>query len=218
MLLSDGFSLTTDPSLELETDIRNEGDTTTSRDLDIARQLIKLANRSSVVIYAMDARGLQYTEVTAADNTTTFKGTAARNPVARGVNSSRQDLLARTRSGLKYIAEETGGFAVFNNNDIGSGISKVVEDQSYYLIAYQPSEETFDPQRRKFHKLEIKVRRPGLKVRYRSGFFGVSDADEEKAEKAKLKDSDIVAAIKAPFSLNDVNIDFKRIICNRWLQ
>jgi len=210
MLLSDGFSLTVDPALELETEIRNEGDTTVSRDLGVAKELIMLANRSSVVIYTIDARGVQYTGLTAADNTTVITGVPTANPTLRSTISGRRDILANTRAGLKYIAEQTGGFAIVNTNDIGRGIRRVAQDQSYYLIAYQPEEETFDPETRRFHTLKIKVKRKGLKVRYRSGFFGVSKVDDDKIPD-KTNELAIVTAIKSPFSISDINLQLNAL-------
>jgi len=209
MLISDGFSLTVDPSLELETDVRNESDTTTTRYLGIAKELIKLANRSSVVIYTMDARGVQYTGVTAADNTTVITGVPAANPTLRGLISGRRNKLAETRSGLKFVAEQTGGFAMINNNDIGKGIKKVIQDQSYYLIGYQPNEETFDAKTSRFNKLQIKVKRKGVKVRYRTGFFG-STEDDKNTDPPKEK-ADIVAAIRSPYSVNEVGLNLNAL-------
>ena len=208
MLISDGFSLTASPSLELETDVRNEGDTTTTRYLGIAKELIKLANRSSVVIYTMDARGVQYTGVTAADNTTVITGVPAANPTLNGLISGRRNKLAETRSGLKFVAEQTGGFAIINNNDIGKGIKKVVQDQSYYLIGYQPNEETFDAKISRFNKLQIKVKRKGVKVRYRTGFFG-STKDDENTD--SIEETGIVAAIRSPYSVNEVDLNLNAL-------
>ena len=50
------------------------------------------------------------------------------------------------------------------------------DSRSYYLIGYEPAPETFAGDRPRFHRLEVKVKRPGLKVRSRRGFFGLSDA------------------------------------------
>ena len=207
VLISEGFSLTVDPALELETNIRNESDSTTSRDFGIAKELVKLANRSSVVIYSVDARGVVDTGFTAADNTS-IRSPGKSPIISRNFDrftAGRRRKLADTRAGMKFIAEETGGFAVANNNDIGQGIEKIVDDQSYYLVGYQPDEEVFDPNIRRFNKFEIKVRRKGLKVRYRSGFFGESDEIGDETE-AATSESKIVKAIRSPFDINGIRI------------
>ena len=64
MLMSDGFKLF---------EKSETGFTQTGRVLESLRQLVDLANRSSVVIYTMDARGLQTLGLTAADDVSVIK-------------------------------------------------------------------------------------------------------------------------------------------------
>ena len=70
----------------------------------------------------------------------------------------------------------TGGLAVANRNDAGEGVSRILSgSRAYYLVGYEPDRSTFGGERPRFHSLEVRVKRPGLKVRSRKGFFGVSD-------------------------------------------
>ena len=85
-----------------------------------------------------------------------------------------------TQDGLSYLSRETGGFAVLNNNDLSGGVRRVLDDQSYYLVGYEPDSDTFDPAKRKFNTLSVKILRKGAIVRYRSGFFNVADKPAEK--------------------------------------
>ena len=49
-----------------------------------------------------------------------------------------------TQEGLAYLAEQTGGFAVLNTNDLGRGLGRITDDvRDYYVIGYSPSEGTF---------------------------------------------------------------------------
>lgn len=67
------------------------------------------------------------------------------------------------------LASETGGFYTGIGYDLGKALDKILTDQgSYYLLGYRPSQDSFD---RKSHKIEVKVRRPGLKVRTHSDFI-----------------------------------------------
>jgi len=80
----------------------------------------------------------------------------------------------------------------------------MLNDQSYYLIGYQPDDETFDPKTRRFNKLEIKIKRPGTRVRYRSGFFGVTDEQIEKPS-VNLNDGQrITNALISPFAAGGI--------------
>lgn len=199
MLLSDGFSLFNRDAA---------GNVQANRVLDSLRRLVDMANRASVVIYTMDARGLQYTGITAADNTS---GRSAEQ-IEQSM-SERRDRLFNTQEGLRYLARQTGGLAIINNNDLSGGIRKILDDQSYYLVGYQPEDETFDPKIRRFNKLEVKVTRPGTRVRYRSGFFGISD---EKMVRPKDEDPNrrLMMALTSPFAVNDLAVRLNTLFYN----
>ncbi|MDQ3635623.1 MAG: VWA domain-containing protein [Acidobacteriota bacterium] len=195
ILLSDGFSLTS----------TNKGFTENNRVLQALRGLVDLANRSSVVVYTIDGRGLQYTGLTAADDTAGLSGQQLGEKI-----SERSGKLLDTQAGLTYLAKQTGGFAIYNNNDISGGVGKILEDQSYYLIGYQPDDDTFNPEKRRFNNLDVKVKREGVKVRYRSGFFGVSDEQLQKPV-YKTAGEQILNAISSPFAINDIKLNLNTL-------
>jgi hypothetical protein len=90
---------------------------------------------------------------------------------------------------------------------------RVLADQSsYYLLGYQPDNETFDPKKNKFNQLEVKVTRPGLKVRYRSGFFGVTD--EKIQNVAQTPQQKLTNALTSPFGASEVNLSLYPIYYN----
>jgi hypothetical protein len=69
---------------------------------------------------------------------------------------------------LRTLAEETSGFAAVNTNDFNSAFARIVKDNSaYYVLGYYPPGQRKDG---KFHKLAVKVSRPGLQVRARGGY------------------------------------------------
>jgi hypothetical protein len=91
---------------------------------------------------------------------------------------------------------------------LAGGIKRVIEDQKgYYLIGYRPDESTFDKisGRRKFHKLTLRVLRPGkFNVRVRNGFFGITD--EESAPPAKTRVAQLTGALTSPFGAAGVHL------------
>ena len=194
ILFSDGFKL-------FETDsggFQNEG-----RVMDFLKVLIDAANRAAVTFYTIDPRGLQYTGLTAEDSI----GDTSPDAINKAMQS-RSDQLHDTQDGLRYLAAETGGFAVVNNNDISGGVKRVLQDQSYYLVAYEPEGETFDPKKRKFNQLTVKVLRPRVHVRYRSGFFNITDTDRSVAA-ASANKSGVRAlqdALVSPFGLTGIDL------------
>ena len=177
-----------------------------NRIYDNLRSLAELANRSSVVIYTLDPRGLTIPGdiATAADD------------VSSGSDISlkiRGKSLMDSQASLRYLAEETGGIPYVNQNDLNYGIRKVLDDQKgYYLIGYQPDSETFEPQKNKFNKLTVKVKRPDLKIRYRSGFFGITD--EKYRQTPQTPHQKLAAALVSPFGANEINLDIYSIFYN----
>jgi VWFA-related protein len=196
MLLSDGFSLFSETS---------GGFRETNSVMNSLRLLVDLANRSSVVVYTLDARGLVTTGLTAADDTSELSGSQIESQI-----SSRKDKLFNTQEGLIYLAKQTGGLPIINNNDLAGGIRKILDDQSYYLIGYQPDAATFDPAKRRFNKLEVKVKRNGANVRYRSGFFGVNDEDIRRPTNLTTAQK-LLSALSSPFGVSDINLSLNTL-------
>ncbi len=196
ILLSDGFQLFSQDT---------SGFVGGNRVLDSLRRLIDLANRSSVVIYTLDARGLQTLGASAADDFSAISQEGIEQRL-----TERRDKLFNTQEGLTYLARQTGGFAVLNNNDLNRGITNVLKDQSYYLIGYQPDVEVFDPKNRAFNRLEVKVKRPGVTVRFRSGFFGIADENIDRP-KNLTPYQQITAALTSPFAINDINLSLNTV-------
>jgi VWFA-related protein len=200
VLLSEGFR------------IFNKSDPANSTRVQTAmQQLTDRANRASVVIYTMDARGLQTLDLTAADNV----GQMSAEKVRQGLSDRRTENF-ETQSGLNYLAVQTGGIAMRNTNDLNRGIKRVIDDQQgYYLIGYRPEDATFDTVsgRRKFHKLSLKVTRPGkFNVRMRNGFFGVTDEDARPAPKTRAQQ--LLTALASPFGSAGVHIRLTSVFAN----
>jgi hypothetical protein len=88
-----------------------------------------------------------------------------------------EDLLrADPHSGLGELSEETGGFLVRDTNDLRAGFRKIDADMRfYYALAYEPASQNYDGG---FRKIEVKVRRPGVKVRARKGYFAIRRTDD----------------------------------------
>jgi VWFA-related protein len=132
------------------------------------RRLTDLAGRSSVVIYGLDTRlfssGVRMPEqrATAADISGPFQFQRVHNEVSHG---------------LRLLAEPTGGFAR-RSNDVQDLIAGALKDQgSYYMLAYQPPPDTFGGKKLRYRTIKVVVSRKNLRVRTRSGFYGVTDED-----------------------------------------
>ncbi len=198
LLISEGFSLITRDA---------RGMPQGSRIVGQLQHLTDLANRASVVVYTLDPRGLTTSGLTAADNTIDLSAGQIEDRL-----NERSNLLFETQEALRYIAKQTGGFAVINQNFVDAGIRKILDDQSYYLVGYQPDDDTFDPKVRRFNKLEIKVLREGARVRYRSGFFGIAEEQIKKPQAGATQT--IFNALTSPFAINDISLRLNAIFAS----
>jgi VWFA-related protein len=169
---------------------------------DSVRRLGDAANRASVVIYSIDPRGLVYTGLTAADNT------SGRTPQQISqVGMQRSQDMFDSQEGMVVLARETGGLFLQNTNDISGALTKVMDDgNGYYLLGYHPDASTFDLKtgQPKFHSLAVRVKRPGLRVRYRSGFFGTTD--RETAPVPRTRNAQIAHALGSPFGTGALHL------------
>ncbi len=179
---------------------------------DALRNLTDLANRSSAVIYTMDARGLQPLTATAADDLggdiSFFGGVdqARWQAEPRAYSAARADDFIESQEGLNYLAQQTGGFFIRNTNDLSGGIRRVMNDLSnYYLVGFVPEASTFKGDKvRGFHNLTVKVTRPDVRIRTRSGFFGITDEESKPLEKAFGQS--LLAALTSPFGSGDIGL------------
>ncbi len=196
------------------------------RTLDALRRLVDLANRSSVVFYTIDPRGLPTINDTVSNSLVGNSGADPRigggDVTSTGLpgNKIMQDLMSRSleieeaQNGMNYLANQTGGFLVKNNNDIALGIRRVLDQKGYYLIGYRPDESTFDPVKghRTFHKIEVRVKRPGLFVRTRSGFYGFNT--ETAHQVYRTKEQQLLAALTSPFASGGLDLHLTSVFLN----
>ncbi len=137
------------------------------------------ANRNNTSIYAVDPRGLSAGEFDISEN---ISGTTS------------QAYLSSSMDTLRTLASNTDGRAIVNRNDLAAGMKQIIRDSSaYYLLGYNSSQA---PQDGKFHEIKVRVKRSGVQVRARKGYWAMSAADVERA-KAPAKAGPPTAVSKA---------------------
>lgn len=173
------------------------------RILDNLRRLTDQANRASVVIYTMDARGLVAANLSAADN---YYPTPGANPLDSPILERGRDVI-RGQEGLAYLAEQTGGIFIRNTNDLVGGMERILDDQKgFYLIGFRPSEDVFEPLQGKtrFNKFEVKLKRSGLNIRTRAGFYGFVEARRPPAP--RTRNEQLLAALTSPLTSGELTL------------
>ena len=91
----------------------------------------------------------------------------------------------------------------------------MLDDQKgYYLIGYRPDESTFDPTTGRccFHRLKVRIKRPGLNHRTRTGFYGISE--EEAVPARHTREEQLAGAIASPFNSSGVGLRLTSLFGN----
>jgi VWFA-related protein len=159
LLFSEGISY------DIHDVFANGGNNAASMIMSRMQDFIRSATKSNVSLYAIDPRGL----MALSDGNIELQGLPAGDPNAAGLNErGLQEENRLARESLQTFAEETGGFAVVNTNGFANAYDRIVQENSaYYVLAYYPPNPKRDG---KFHKIEVRVTRPGLTVRARRGY------------------------------------------------
>jgi hypothetical protein len=121
------------------------------------------------------------------------------------IGSDRMQRLIESRDGMIILTQKTGGLFVHDNNDMTRALRQTVDDgDGYYLLGYQPSLDTFDQSGKSaFHSIKVSVKRPGLTVRSRNGFFGRPDSEMAPP---KTRKTQITDALVSPFASDDLRV------------
>jgi len=121
---------------------------------------VAAATRGNLSIYAIDPRGL----ANPADELIEVAG-----GIGDANIQSTQESMRLSQDSLRVLASSTGGFAAVNRNDFDSAFDRIVaENSSYYMLGFYSTNERRDG---RYRKLEVRIKRPGLRVRNRSGYY-----------------------------------------------
>lgn len=180
----------------------------TLRSTDALRDFTDLANRASVVVNTIDVRGVANPGmIEARDEVRTKEDVNATAPITAGREKDDRN----RRAGMAYLADETGGTFYQGQNYLDAPIAQALDvEKGYYLIAYEPDDETFKG--KNFNRIDIKVNRPGLRVISRAGFIGV--ANRESKAKPRTGDSALYEAIAAPLTEAGIDIQLTAFFAN----
>ena len=145
--------------------------------------VIDAANRANVSIYTMDAAGLrpvselaqirdQVNQAAGGGGGTLALGGDA--PLSKALEKNEDVLRQDPHFGLGTLAQSTGGMLFDSTNNLRQGFDRVETDlRNYYLVGYTPSNEAYDGH---FRNIDVKVKRPGVTVAARKGYYAVRDA------------------------------------------
>ncbi len=166
---------------------------------------ISTAARANVNYYTIDPRGLAGMTVEFMESAGIGNGVGTTGPVllvpgtnapasgitgVSGVFNVQDELLQEFRTSqdtLRELAEQTGGIASVNTNNVTPAFERITDANSrYYVLGYYPPNHQRDG---RFHKIEVRVNRPGLRVEARRGYAaprGRTPEERKRDEAARL--------------------------------
>jgi VWFA-related protein len=142
----------------------------------IMQDVFRKSQRGNINIYSVDPGGYRGYE--------TYLTTPIRRggrPAERVMPLGVAQRAARTRREfLQIAADYTGARAIVNTDAYERDIDQIFEEAgSYYLVGYQTSNGKPDG---RFRRVDVKVRRPGMTVRSRSGYYAPREGTLVTAE------------------------------------
>jgi VWFA-related protein len=178
---------------------------------DIRRTAALLAS-ARVAVYTVDVRGLIVGDVYQQTlNPVTDPLVQTVQPLDNPQTVSEElanshDATVESHQTMEDLAKETGGLALYNSNDIKRAVALSAADgDRYYTLGYYPEGALWDG---KFHSIDVKINRDGVKSRHRSGYFAVdaaqSSASETPQQRSHQAYEELRAALADPLPATQV--------------
>ena len=169
--------------------------------------MFEAASRSNVAVYSVDPRGV----ASETDILMQYGGGVGSSQGAPGtlsdpglVSRGVREELQRQMGSLRTYSEVTGGLALVGTNDFETGFRKIVEDNSaYYVLGYNVENPKNDG---KFHEITVRVKRPGVQVRARKGYYAPSAAAAAAAAKAGPPPDPTVTLLNSPMPVGGLGM------------
>lgn len=137
-----------------------------------------LMSNAQIAVYPVDARGLMPSDLfnVAARYDERGEANGGRDGAQadRSLDDTANELMA-ARGTMEKLAEDTGGRAFYNRNDLGNAVRDGIRDgATYYTLGYYPTNKSWDGH---YRKISVHVTRPGVTLRYRLGYYALDRHD-----------------------------------------
>ncbi len=163
------------------------------------QEMVAAATRANVNVYSVDPRGV----TTGMEDAIEMGGFPTDGSISA---TGLLDELRLEHDSLRTVAEETGGFAVLNQNDFRTGFTRILQDNSsYYVLGYYPTNDKRDG---RFRNVQVRVLKPGLRVRARRGYVAPAAAKKEsgKNNPTEKASPDLRNALESPIPISGLTI------------
>jgi VWFA-related protein len=155
--------------------------------------------QAQIAVYPVDPRGLVGAAVEDAsrDLKDPWGHSYAGGDFAQQMNRSNSGLLG-SQGTMEEFANETGGVAYMNQNEISHAVALSVADgSSYYSLAYYPGNKDWNE---RFRSIQVKVGRSDVRLRYRRGYYAADALVSPQKGKGKTAaEADLGSALQGEF-------------------
>jgi VWFA-related protein len=163
------------------------------------RDLVAAATRANVNVYSVDPRGV----TTGLEDAIEISGGF---PTDNSISlTGLVDEMRLEHDSLRVVADETGGFAVLNQNDFRTAFTRILEDNSsYYVLGYYPTNDKRDG---RFRNVQVKVLKSGLRVRARRGYTAPVPAKRNETKETPAKTTpELRDALDSPIPISGLTL------------
>ncbi|WP_353062982.1 VWA domain-containing protein [Tunturibacter psychrotolerans] len=140
---------------------------------DEYRETTNLLTRAQVAVYPIDVRGAM-----TSPNMDVSQSTAIYQDDVLQIGADKRFASDQIKFHLENgsenltmirMAEDSGGYAFINNNDLVGAVSKAVAAGShYYTLTYSPTDTNWNGN---FRKIQVKLQQSGVTLAYRRGYY-----------------------------------------------
>ena len=186
ILLSDGFTMR---------------DFNGAPDTGHVQSAISKAVRAGVIIYSIDVKGLEVAAEFDASRRSVLGGSAMIARLGSYMSASAKE----RQDGINALAQDTGGKAFFNTNDLKGAVQKAVDlNRTYYALAYYPPD---DRGTKEFRRITVRVKsHPEYDVRAQKGYFASDLKKRKDKELAQSPQQRLFTELAKPLPGSDIGV------------
>jgi VWFA-related protein len=172
---------------------------------DEIEKVSRALNDANVALYPVDARGLLNPGGYVAAFSAATRGAPSQPEPIRGevsrVPQIDTSFPRKNIETMNELAQRTGGLASYNTNELVGSVRRAADDSDHaYALGYYPTHNSWNG---KFREIRVQVKRSGVKLRFRRGYF----ATAEQAVEQKNRDSLLREAAAAVFDATGLGVE-----------
>jgi VWFA-related protein len=169
--------------------------------------MARVLSPANIAVYPVDARGLLGKTVAREFMPGTADMDELNGTAGHFDNMPAQSSQPTGIATMQKVAEDTGGHAFVNTNDLTGAIRKAVEDSAVtYTLGFYINSDALDG---KFHEIKVEVRPKGLSVRYPKGYFAFPDTAPTQSADQQMVETAVQSPIES--SMIPLQATFERV-------